>query len=211
MDAMYGNANERISTLINAAKSPTDPLRWEDYAIVAADASIALGDVDWIALLKGLEERGEDELASRISDDWCRRQPYSIPAWQNHMRLLKKSGQLTAIREAEAERLVRVAFEVTVPESTPLDAQIYIAGNADGLGNWQPDQFQLVHESHGKYRGIATVPRGDLQFKVTLGSWESSEVRADQRSISNRRLRVMDSTTLAIEVQAWKDSNRKPD
>ena len=63
---------------------------------------------------------------------------------------------------------------------------------------------QLQGTANGKYAAQLAIPRGDLQYKFTCDTWESTEVRSDGRSISNRRLRLSEDTSVYVAVQAWK-------
>ncbi len=53
------------------------------------------------------------------------------------------------------------------------------------------------------------VPKGDLQFKITRGSWDFVETRADGRSISNRRIRIGKEQQIEVEVAAFQEGKAK--
>jgi alpha-glucosidase len=103
-------------------------------------------------------------------------------------------------------RTVNLAYDVTLPASTPAGSTIYVASSA---GAWQPNgQALAVNGTHAT--GTLAVPEGTLvKYKVTRGAWSNVEVSASCASIDNRQV-VADygttgSTSVAITVPAWQD------
>ncbi len=90
-----------------------------------------------------------------------------------------------------------------IPDETPQDAQIFIAGNFNGWDPGNPD-YQLNEIGEGLY-GIKLEPEiDDLEFKFTLGSWKSVEVNERGRNISNRRAMLNDFVLLSTcRVKGW--------
>jgi len=204
MDAMYGEPNERMTELRELAKGNPVPLTWSDYQSSADDASLPWDEGVYRGIVQALIDREDLELARRIAEDWGQRFPQSIAAWEFHIDLLERSGGASITAPRRTERMVEVIFDFAVPASTPADATVYVTGNTSNLGNWKPDGLSLVRQSDSRYRGSILLPKGDLQYKLTLGSNDTFEMRADQRSLSNRRQRLRGPLTIRGEVQAWK-------
>jgi hypothetical protein len=204
MEAMYGEKPRAIQALIDASQGKSGSLEWNDYESVVVNPSLRLSDADYEAILNGLRSNEQGELALRIAEDWYRRRPFSIPSVESRILLERELGDASVADRIAQERLTSVEFVVEVPIDTPDNAKVYLAGNAEALGPWQPNQAEVTKSVDGRYRGRFRVPSGDLEFKFTLGSWDLEEVRADGRSISNRRLRIQQDATIDVKVQNWK-------
>jgi hypothetical protein len=204
MKAMYGQQHEAVVSLLENAKRNPTGLRFDDYLSITRDRSIRFGEGQYQSLLGALgEAKAADGLALQIAQDWVDREPESIVAFDRMIELLRAKEPGLA-RAKENERLVQIEIDVTVPDSTPEDAQVFMAGNAGSLGSWKPNEFLLMRAEDGHYRATLLVPTGNLEFKFTLGSWESVEVREAGRSMSNRRQRVSKPMTIQAKVQDWK-------
>jgi pullulanase len=103
-------------------------------------------------------------------------------------------ASVLAASGALASETVEVTFTVTVPENTPADADVYLAGDFQG---WNPADrhFRLQPGDDGRYRITFFVPVGTLddwqnrlEFKFTRGSWESVEKGPRGEELSNRTL-----------------------
>lgn len=203
MEAMYGNRPERIQKLIELTKG-VGKFPFEEYLAVASDRSLQLGEGDYKALIENLAKRDASKVAFEIASDWAQRFPQSIPAWQQFIDFLRKSGKSDQADLEERERMVEVTVELTAPQTQPMPEHIFMTGNAASLGPWKPDALELQPTGGGKYKATCLLPRGDFQFKFSCGTSESFEVRSDGRNTSNRRHRITGPTTLTATVQAWK-------
>ncbi|NLR91297.1 MULTISPECIES: helix-turn-helix domain-containing protein [Flammeovirga] len=102
--------------------------------------------------------------------------------------------------------LNRVKVVVTsVPESTPYDATLYLAGD---FNNWNPrdHESKMSLQPDGTY--TLTLPLGlhEFDYKVTRGSWESVEGRANGRAIINRHVNIKEEGwRYDIKVKSWED------
>jgi hypothetical protein len=99
-----------------------------------------------------------------------------------------------------------LTVRVTVPASTPDSAEVYIAGEFNG---WQPGMpaYRLEREPGGtRSIRLQTTIRGSVEFKFTLGSWETVEQSAAGADIPNRQIDVPDEGAYLHEatVEAWK-------
>jgi predicted alpha/beta superfamily hydrolase len=106
---------------------------------------------------------------------------------------------------------VRVTFNVAVPEDTPADKIVTLAGN---LNNWQPsvDSFPLVRVDATHWSAAFDLPRGDaLQFKLTLqpslagDAWSYVEKGAACEEIANRQLTADADKTYEATVLNWRN------
>ena len=119
--------------------------------------------------------------------------------------LLAASLLAAGALEARAQILIRVS----VPAATPPDAPVYVAGT---FNNWTPGapEYRLARAGDGQYE--ITLPdtprfRGRLEFKFTLGSWETVELDSAGASVPNREWTVPASGAATYEgsVGAWQD------
>ncbi|WP_433294665.1 TIM-barrel domain-containing protein [Actinoplanes sp. CA-030573] len=73
-------------------------------------------------------------------------------------------------------RPVAVTFRVLAPPGTPPDATLYVPGNIDQLGPWDPKKQAMTNLGGGIWEATITVLDGtDIQYKYTRGSWETVE------------------------------------
>lgn len=71
-----------------------------------------------------------------------------------------------------------------VPDNTPADATIYVAGP---FNNWTPDNpaYRLAKDPDGHY-AITFPASGKVAFKFTLGSWNARELDGKGGNVENR-------------------------
>jgi len=108
--------------------------------------------------------------------------------------LVYKVGAST-LQSSEIEILVRV------PEYSPT---VYLTGNIDALGPWDPDALPM--DAKGRERtATISVPDGhDLEYKITLGSWEREAVSPSGVALPNYSLEVHGNQSVSHEVVAFK-------
>lgn len=86
---------------------------------------------------------------------------------------------------------VKVKFNIKVPENTPRGADGYLTGNIPALGSWRADGLRLLRDNHGNFVAHFEAPEGEkLEFKFTLGTWDSVEKDANGGDIPNRKITV---------------------
>lgn len=74
----------------------------------------------------------------------------------------------------------QVTFEITTRRPLAVGEQVFISGNIEMLGNWEPDGFPLTREDDNLWRGVMVIdPSVAFEFKVTRGSWDTEEVTRD--------------------------------
>ena len=102
---------------------------------------------------------------------------------------------------------------VSVPKTTPDDAQIFITGNHDAIGNWNGKGAQLKEIGPNLFEFNAELPVGsDVEFKFTRGSFSNVEKTAQGRELPNRKIHITAGTTLnkRFTVEAWADQIASP-
>ncbi len=93
----------------------------------------------------------------------------------------------------------------SVPAGTPAGAGIYVAGSFNG---WNPGDsaFRLTRRGDAYEIGLPASIRGPIEFKFTLGSWETVELSATGGDVSNRTFTVPPSGAASYTgtVAAWR-------
>jgi len=98
---------------------------------------------------------------------------------------------------------IRIRLQ-SVPDNTPEDEDIYIAGN---FNNWNPgsNAWKLIKDTDGIY--YVDIPRDGnmLEFKFTRGDWSTVEVDEFGDDIPNRTYRYGEIKSLDLEILNWND------
>jgi len=111
-----------------------------------------------------------------------------------------------ALPVAASARDAMVTFKVLVPEGTPADASLYIAGNIPSLGPWDPGKVKLGKIGDLTYAITLILPAGlGFQYKFTRGSWETVEKGRWFEEIADREHHVLGDETVMVRVQNWRD------
>jgi hypothetical protein len=102
-------------------------------------------------------------------------------------------------------REVAVSFTVTVPPTTPLNAEVYLSTDA---GGWNPREIKLDRIDGQRYRAVRRYASG-TQFSVraTRGSWNS--VGRDQFGLEAKpqsfSVPEVDAIGYQVIVYSWSD------
>ena len=126
------------------------------------------------------------------------------------MKIIKGVLVITLLQIALlfAQDLVSWKINIRVPEDTPKDATIFIAGSFNG---WDPGnhKYQLDRNDMGEWSGHFILPAGKVEFKFTLGSWGEVEVAEDGEDIDNRD-EILSRGILEskYEISAWRNPVR---
>ena len=115
---------------------------------------------------------------------------------------------LCLARRSEAQ----LTIHLTAPVSTPAGATIHVAGS---FNLWNPNApgFALAMQPDSTY--AITLPddvRGPIEFKFTLGSWETVETTASGGDVENRSFTIPASGTATYNasVGAWRSASSAP-
>jgi len=74
-----------------------------------------------------------------------------------------------------------VTFEITTIRPLPVGQQVFISGNIESLGNWQPDGFPLTRLDDNIWSGYAVIDlESQVEFKITRGTWSSEEADSNR-------------------------------
>jgi len=97
----------------------------------------------------------------------------------------------------------------SVPVNTPRGATVYVAGS---FNRWNPRDraYELVSDNHGGY--VILFPdsvKGPIEFKFTLGSWDSVETDSAGTDIRNRSAVAGPNRGVYVaRIAAWRDTRR---
>lgn len=92
-------------------------------------------------------------------------------------------------------------IKVSVPNKTD---EVYIVGNQDALGNWQPNQVKMEKASDYE-RTITLELNFPAEFKFTKGSWESEGIVGGL--LDNPNLKIEDgNANNSFKVKTWRDN-----
>ena len=103
-------------------------------------------------------------------------------------------------------REVPVAFQVIVPPSTPLNAEIYISTDASG---WNPQAIKLDRVDGTRYRAVRRLASGTkFFFKVTRGTWNAVEVGQNGLEVAPHPYFTSESDSQSAQayVYGWSDT-----
>ncbi len=101
---------------------------------------------------------------------------------------------------------VAVAFVVTVPATTGLNADVYISTDASG---WNPQAIRMDRIDGRRYRATRRFASGTkFAFRVTRGSWNAVEVGEDGLEAPPHQYftKEVDAQEAAVTVYAWSDN-----
>ncbi|KPM47426.1 helix-turn-helix domain-containing protein [Jiulongibacter sediminis] len=108
------------------------------------------------------------------------------------------------------EQQIEYGINVTsLPENTPEDAKIYIAGN---FNKWSPNNeaYLLRKNVDGSYHTRIFTDQEEIEFKFTRGSWDAVEARRSGKARPNRKIiraAVEDADHLQFTIEGWEDLN----
>jgi hypothetical protein len=98
-------------------------------------------------------------------------------------------------------RPVAVTFRVLAPPGTPAGATLYVPGNIDQLGPWDPAKQPMTNRGDGIWEATITVLDGtDIQYKYTRGTWETVEEWGSITGTNNRSVTVDGGITHTMVV-----------
>ncbi len=102
--------------------------------------------------------------------------------------------------------LVSLGQELTtIKVSVPNKAdEVFIVGNQDALGNWQPNKIKMDKTSDYE-RSITLELNFPAEFKFTKGSWESEGIV--KSLLDNPNLKIKDvNANSSFKVKTWSDN-----
>lgn len=125
-------------------------------------------------------------------------------------RIYSSDGPLVEAAIVGWEQQIEYGISLSsIPENTPEDARIYIAGN---FNKWSPnnDAYLLKKNIDGSYHTRIFTDQEEIEFKFTRGSWKSVEARPSGKARPNRKIvrsTVEDAEHLQFTIEGWEDLN----
>ncbi len=198
-------------------------LHWDIYADQGHDIESA-ADVIWKgmkytfspkelipALMEGVERDGLDG-ALQHYEAWKALRPEITDFSPN--KLLEFSKYLNA--DDQQNFMVyfnkkyspkTISFHL-ITETVPEGNTVHITGNHPLLGLWNPSAVAMEQVANGQWGGNIEVISGtNLEYKFTLGSWETEAIDANGQALPNFKLTVEKDTLLTITILGWKKGN----
>ena len=101
--------------------------------------------------------------------------------------------------------LYHITFKITA-QTLPEGAKLFIVGNHQKLGDWDPGAAPLEKQDDGSWTGTFPFEAGShLEYKITRGRWETEAVGPDGVVPGNSVLNVRSNETVRIVVANWRD------
>lgn len=114
-------------------------------------------------------------------------------------------------KPAATPRTSTIRFEVTVPPTTPRDAEVFLTGDCKPLGNWDEAGRRLHLDGPHHYSLTLELPADTtIHYKLTRGSWATVESDAFGRDVPNRAASVRGHETIHLRVAGWRDHHLQP-
>lgn len=101
----------------------------------------------------------------------------------------------------------QVTFIITsLPENTPPEDIIYLAGDLNGWDPGNPDYALEINSDENWMIILPQEPQGtEIQFKFTRGDWNSVEKGANGEEIPNREFTYGNGDTNSVAILNWAD------
>jgi hypothetical protein len=94
--------------------------------------------------------------------------------------------------------------------SLPDTSGVYITGDHEALGHWNPAIIRLTFKDHNSWERTFRFPDGlRVNYKITRGSWGKEALQNDWSVPENSILDVVSDSTITIEVGHWKDQQKR--
>ena len=113
---------------------------------------------------------------------------YRVTALDGSLNESEPSKEVSQVAEP---KLVDVTFRVGVPASTPDGATVYIPGNIDLFGPWNPGKQPMTDAGGGIWEVTVQILDGTaLEYKYTRGTWDMVEWWGSITSTANRHVTI---------------------
>jgi alpha-amylase len=126
--------------------------------------------------------------------------------------LLAGPGALSLVAGAALDASAQLTVRLSAPSSTPAGATVYIAGT---FNRWNPadSAYRLARQGSGQYTIVLPQSvRGPVEFKFTLGSWDTVEADSAGADVPNRSFTIpaTGAATYTGTVPRWRDGSPRP-
>ncbi|MCF7920409.1 MAG: phosphonate ABC transporter ATP-binding protein [Candidatus Cloacimonetes bacterium] len=106
---------------------------------------------------------------------------------------------------------VNITFRISSYPGIPENPEIYLAGS---FNNWNPgaEDYKLHKTAAGYEISLELTSKSSIEYKFTLGSWDTVEKGVEFREIANRTIIIPDSTiTIDHQVLNWRNIEMEQD
>lgn len=101
----------------------------------------------------------------------------------------------------------KITFEIST-ENLSKDEKVYLAGNHELLGVWNPGKVVLESKDNKLWKKTIKFPKNlNIEFKITRGSWETEGQLVSGVTPENFSFRTNKDTLISIKINDWKDKN----
>ncbi|HEX2866491.1 MAG TPA: alpha/beta hydrolase-fold protein [Ignavibacteriales bacterium] len=104
--------------------------------------------------------------------------------------------------------------EITInlrAQNVPQGSKVFIAGGHPLFGEWNPGKVELKKNPDGIWTKTFLFTEGEsLEFKFTLGSWDSEALSSDGSVPGNHTFTVRTDTSLTYSIANWKNGENRP-
>ena len=101
-------------------------------------------------------------------------------------------------------------IELVVFSKLSGDQKVFVAGNKNELGNWNPDKTSLNKINDSTWSKTFDFMVDDsIEFKFTLGSWENEALNKSGKISGNNILKIVSDTALIFNIDNWGNSSKK--
>ncbi|HEU5475870.1 MAG TPA: TIM-barrel domain-containing protein [Actinophytocola sp.] len=129
-----------------------------------------------------------------------------------HARYVRPDGRAVTLPAVVAvrPRPIQVTFRTLAPPGTPAGDTLYLPGNIEALGPWDPGKLAMTDRGGGVWEATLTIDDGsELQYKYTRGNWDTVEWWGGIVSTNNRSVVIAgdaEGTMLVDDTStAWDD------
>jgi len=99
-----------------------------------------------------------------------------------------------------------ISFRITTMHPLPVGEQVFVTGNVDALGTWNPASFALARAEDLVWTGEILAPaQVAIEYKITRGSWDTVDVLEDGSLPDNHVIPPGGDTTVEHQVHHWSD------
>lgn len=109
-------------------------------------------------------------------------------------------------KKSSSPKTRRITFRISTRHPLPVGEQVFITGNADALGQWNPGSFALARTDDLVWGGVIVAPSdAEIAYKITRGSWDTEEVQYDGGLPDNHIIPAGGDLTEERTVHHWHD------
>jgi len=129
-------------------------------------------------------------------------------SWMNNrlslLLLIPMLASVCSCSKNELKGKMDITFQVESPGLAP-EAIVYIVGSHAAVGEWNPSAIPMTRKSDGQWELRSTLPYGvRLEYKFTLGDWNSEALDDEGRVPPNHTLAATRSYTVRHKISRWK-------